>query len=114
MLSRIAESLYWIGRYNERADATARILDVHLAREQDEFGAELGYRGLLAAMGVEPPDHSLSAADVVAMLGYDSESSSSITAALRAVRENARGAREIISTELWESLNVTWHGLSEH
>lgn len=113
MLSRIAESLYWIGRYNERADATSRILDVHLQRDQDDFGAKLGYRGLLAAMGVDPPDRPLSAADVVDMLAYDSESPSSITAALQAVRENARGAREIISEELWESLNVMWHGLDE-
>lgn len=113
MLSRIAESLYWIGRYNERADATARVLDVHLQRDQDDLGRELGYAGLLAAMGVQPPEGPLTAADVVDVLAYDSESSSSITAALHAVRENARGAREIISAELWEALNVTFHGLAE-
>jgi uncharacterized alpha-E superfamily protein len=96
MLSRIAESLYWIGRYNERADATSRVLDVHLQRDQDDLGTELGYRGLLAAMGVDPPERHLSSADVVDMLGYDSDSPSSITTALEAVRENARGAREII------------------
>ena len=113
MLSRIAESLYWIGRYNERADATARVLDVHLQRDQDDLGREMGFGGLLAAMGVEPPPRHLTASDVVELLAYDPDSPSSITAALQSARENARGAREIVSAELWETLNVTWHGLGE-
>ncbi|WP_116947460.1 alpha-E domain-containing protein [Jiangella endophytica] len=115
MLSRIAESLYWIGRYLERADAKARVLDVHLTRIQDEPGTdqERQLRTLLAAMGVDPGDAAVTPTSVVGLLAFDQESPASITAALTAARENARGAREILSSELWEALNVTWHGLAE-
>ncbi|MBB5788645.1 alpha-E domain-containing protein [Jiangella mangrovi] len=115
MLSRIAESLYWIGRYLERADAKARVLDVHLTRIQDEPGTdqERQLRTLLGAMGVDHGDGAVTPSSVVDMLAFDATSPASITAALTAARENARGAREILSSELWEALNVTWHGLAE-
>lgn len=115
MLSRIAEALYWIGRYSERADATARILDVHLQRGLDEpdVGQASVMASLLASMGAQPPEGEATAADVLDLLAYDIESPHSIAAALRYARENARGAREIISAEVWEALNVTWHGIAE-
>ncbi|MCU1475418.1 MAG: hypothetical protein JWQ64_111 [Subtercola sp.] len=111
MLSRIAESLFWIGRYIERSDGTARILDVHLQLllEDPWIEENLACRSLLAVMGSEipPDDHELTRADVLAILAVDRTQPASIAYSLGAARENARRAREIVSTELWECLNTT-------
>ncbi len=114
MLSRIAESLFWIGRYVERADDTARILDAFLARvlEDPWVDEDAACRSLLAILGSAPPhDGRLATGDVLELLGFDADNPSSIAGALSAARENARGARETISSEMWECLNVTWHAL---
>jgi uncharacterized alpha-E superfamily protein len=115
VLSRLAESLYWIGRYVERADATARMLDVHVTRPQDEpgTGQERLLSGLLTVMGVDTVDSAVTVDTVVERLAFDHESPASITASVQAARENARGARENLSAEVWEALNVSWHGLAE-
>ncbi len=114
MLSRIAESLFWIGRYVERADDTARILDAFLARilEDPWVDEDAACRSLLAILGSAPPhDARLTTGDVLELLGFDLDNPSSIAGALSSARENARGARETISSEMWECLNVTWHSL---
>jgi uncharacterized alpha-E superfamily protein len=114
MLSRIAESLFWIGRYVERADDTARILDAFLARilEDPWVDEDAACRSLLAILGSAPPhDGRLATGDVLELLGFDADNPSSIAGALSAARENARGARETVSSEMWECLNVTWHAL---
>lgn len=110
MLSRIAESLFWIGRYIERSDGTARILDVHLQLllEDPWIEENLACRSLLSVMGSEvPEDRELSRADVLAILAVDRTHPASIAYSLGAARENARRAREIVSSELWECLNTT-------
>jgi uncharacterized alpha-E superfamily protein len=114
MLSRIAESLFWIGRYVERADDTARILDAFLARLLEDPWADedTQCRSLLAILGAQPPaDTRLTSGDALERLAFDTTDPSSIAGAVAAARENARGARETISSEMWESLNVTWHTL---
>ncbi|HEY5231426.1 MAG TPA: alpha-E domain-containing protein [Galbitalea sp.] len=111
MLSRIAESLFWIGRYIERSDGTARILDVHLQLllEDPWIEEDLACRSLLSVMGAEmpPEDAALTRADVLGILAVDRAQPASIAYSLNAARENARRAREVISTELWEVLNTT-------
>jgi len=110
MLSRIAESLFWIGRYIERADGTARILDVHLQLllEDPWIEENLACRSLLSVMGSEvPEDRDLLRADVLTILAVDRSEPASIAYSLGAARENARRAREIVSSELWECLNTT-------
>ena len=111
MLSRIAESLFWIGRYIERSDGTARILDVHLQLllEDPWIEEDVACRSLLSVMGAEmpPEDATLTRADVLAILAVDRTQPASIAYSLNAARENARRAREVISTELWEVLNTT-------
>ncbi|MCR2783394.1 MULTISPECIES: alpha-E domain-containing protein [unclassified Microbacterium] len=111
MLSRIAESLFWIGRYIERADGTARILDVHLQLllEDPWIDEDTACRSLLSVMGSTAPEHleRVERQDVLARLAVDRTNSSSIAYSLQAARENARRAREIVSTELWETLNTT-------
>ncbi len=111
LLSRIAESLFWIGRYIERSDGTARILDVHLQLllEDPWIDEETACRSLLAVMGSFPADdeEKIAREDVLARLAVDRSNPSSIVYCLGQARENARRAREIVSTELWECLNTT-------
>jgi uncharacterized alpha-E superfamily protein len=115
VLSRIAESLYWIGRYVERAEDTARLLDVHyhLLLEDLHADEQVVCRALLDAMGVDPeligpePD----AFTVTALLTQDPTFSGSITRSFAAGWENARGARDAVSSELWEELNSTYREL---
>jgi len=110
VLSRIAESLYWIGRYVERADDSSRILDVHLALLLDDPWAseDVVCASLLMAMGHEPVG-KVSADVVLDTLVWDRSSPASVVGSLGAARENARRSREVVSSELWESINVTWH-----
>jgi uncharacterized alpha-E superfamily protein len=124
VLSRIAESLFWIGRYVERADDTARILDVHTQRlvedpwidERRACANLLALMGSPTAVGVEGRGATEPEADtelVLNTLAFDRTSPSSIVGALSAARENARGAREVLSAEIWESLNVTHNALPQ-
>jgi uncharacterized alpha-E superfamily protein len=110
MLSRIAESLYWIGRYVERAEDTSRIVEVHLSRLLDDPWApeELVCASLLSAMGHDVTE-PVRSDDVLSRLVWDSATPASVLGSIAAARENARRSREIISSELWESINVTWH-----
>lgn len=110
MLSRIAESLFWIGRYIERSDGTARILDVHLQLllEDPWIEENLACRSLLSVMGTEVDDTAeVTRADVLTILAVDRNQPASIAYSLGAARENARRAREVVNTELWEVLNTT-------
>ncbi len=116
MLSRIAESLFWIGRYVERADDTARILDafVHRVLEDPWTDEDAECRTLLAILGVAPSSEAaLDTAAVMRELAYDDTTPSAIAGAIAAARHNARGARETVSSEVWECLNVTWRTLQE-
>jgi uncharacterized alpha-E superfamily protein len=115
VLSRIAESLFWIGRYVERADDTARILDVHTQRlvEDPWIDERRACANLLALMGSPVPETEADTERVLATLAFDRGSPSSIVGALSAARENARGAREVLSAEIWESLNVTHNALPQ-
>ena len=116
MLSRIAESLFWIGRYVERADDTARILDTHLQMLlEDPYLPEVeACRALLAVMGAEgEPDETPDRRVVLDRLAFDQENFSSIVGSLGAARENARRAREVVSVEMWECLNTTWIGVEQ-
>lgn len=114
-MSRIAESLFWIGRYVERADDTARLLDVHVQILLEDPWAEedLACRSLLSVMDrpAPPPEVQVGRRQVLEILAYDRVSPSSIAGSLTAARENARRAREIVSTELWECLNSAWNQL---
>lgn len=117
MLARNAEALYWIGRYVERADDTARILDVvvHQLLEDSSVDPDHASRTLLRVLGIELPDHELdvwSLTDLVAF-STNAQGGSSIVDAISAARENAKSAREVTSSETWECLNTTYHALAE-
>jgi uncharacterized alpha-E superfamily protein len=114
VLSRIAESLFWIGRYVERAEDTARILDVQtqLMVEDPTVDVSATCHSLLAIMGVPVSDDQyVDTALVLDRLAYNPASPVSIHATLGAARESARRARETLSTAMWEAMNTTWRSL---
>jgi uncharacterized alpha-E superfamily protein len=115
MLSRVAEALYWVGRYVERAEDTARLLDVHFHEVLEDPGVDEAdaCAVLLAAMGFADDiarRHQNSRA-LLELLGYDEATSTSIVGALVAAWQNARGSREALSAEIWECLNSTHNSL---
>src|SRR5258705_12852276 len=115
MLSRVASSLYWMSRYVERAENTARVLDVTwrmslLVKEpklQDqEWFAPLNITGKLFPF---PGRHSeVCAKEGLHFMALDPENPSSISPCARHARENARSVRGSITSEMWEVLNATW------
>jgi uncharacterized alpha-E superfamily protein len=119
VLSRIAESLYWMGRYLERADDTARILDVHLHRSLAESVDHEGGVRALAAMGLDagavlPEEDGGGPVDLwraTEVLAYDVTNPSSVAGSLELARDNARGLRETLAAEVWEAINRTHHEL---
>ena len=115
MLARNAESLYWIGRYVERADDTARILDVtvHQLLEDSSVDPDQASRTLLRVLGIDPPEKPLDVWSLTDIVAFSRGTQGSIVDAISAARENARGAREVTSTEIWECLNTTYNALAE-
>jgi uncharacterized alpha-E superfamily protein len=118
MLSRTAENLYWMGRYMERAENMARILDVsHRAALQrpGPAASEGDWEAVLDILGHGPKFAAkyptLSPAAVTAFFTLDADCPSSIYSSVLAARENARALRAAISNEMWEVLNTTWLGL---
>ncbi|MCB0942321.1 MAG: alpha-E domain-containing protein, partial [Mycobacterium sp.] len=98
MLARNAEALYWIGRYVERADDTARILDVtvHQLLEDSSVDPDQTSRVLLQVLGIEPPKHQLDLWSLTDLVAFSRglQGGCSIVDAISAARENARSARE--------------------
>jgi uncharacterized alpha-E superfamily protein len=117
MLARNAEALYWIGRYVERADDTARILDVtvHQLLENSSVDPDQASRVLLEVLGIAPPKSRLDMWALTDLVAFhrDLPGGCSIVDAVSAARENARSAREVISGDMWECLNTTYNALPE-
>ncbi|ABU59799.1 alpha-E domain-containing protein [Roseiflexus castenholzii] len=107
MLSRVADSLFWMARYLERAEHTARLLDVHLhsALDLTPAAAERRWRRLLAALHGPLAAQSVSPYAITQAYTFDTTTSDSIMACVTAARENARQVRERISSEMWEQVN---------
>jgi len=107
MLSRVADCLYWMSRYLERAEHTARVLDVqqYQGLDQRRATAERRWDRLLAALRAPAPAGELDAYGVTQWLVFDVDNSSSIVACIGDARDNARHVREQISSEMWEQLN---------
>lgn len=120
MLSRTAESLFWLARYTERAGNVARGLDVALRMAGMSAGlgpANAEWRALLIATGGEVgflKKHTEPTQDaMVDWLVHDAGNPSSIYAALEAARRNGRAVRTALTVDMWEALNDTWNGLRE-
>ncbi|MFZ4536412.1 alpha-E domain-containing protein [Propionivibrio sp.] len=121
MLSSTADHLFWMARYTERAENTARMLDVRIQyalMPQTALGAEQGWRALLRISELEAAFNAKHAAvtqkDVIDFMVRDPDNPSSIANCLTEARENARAVRCTLTTEVWETLNTTWIELGQH
>jgi uncharacterized alpha-E superfamily protein len=115
MLSRTADHLYWMARYMERAENTARMLDVNYQTSllpQSEDSAENAWRALLSISELtqefQKRYDKVTARNVIEFMVSDETNYSSIYSCLRAARENARAVRGALTTEVWETSNQTW------
>ncbi|MBK9181357.1 MAG: alpha-E domain-containing protein [Acidimicrobiales bacterium] len=118
MLARHAESLFWTGRYLERAEDTARMLDVtyHGLLESPPAQARGSWHDLLRVLSLDEAfDWDAHAADGAELAGaiseflvLDQENPGAIGNAVLRARENVRSVRELVSTELWEAINGFW------
>lgn len=115
MLSRTADHLFWMARYMERAENTARMLDVNYQTSllpQSADMSEQGWRGLLSISELTWPFSQkyaeVTARNVMDFMVRDETNPSSIFCCLRAARENARAVRGALTTEVWETQNQTW------
>lgn len=115
MLSRTADHLFWLARYMERAENTARMLDVNYQTSllpQSPEVAEQGWRALLSiselTQDYQDRYGEIDAKRVKDFIVRDERNPSSIISCLRAARENARAVRGALTTEAWETTNQTW------
>ena len=110
MLARVAENIYWLARYLERAENTARLINVNANLLLDlprEYG--LGWLPLIDITGsrelFDKRERRVEERDIVQFLIADLENPGSILASISSARENARTLRDILPNEAWEHLN---------
>lgn len=115
MLSRTADHLFWMSRYTERAENTARLLDVNWQMSllpQSRAIVDSSWRAMLAICELTDAfSRRYGAVEPRAVLEYmvrDAGNSSSIYSCLHSARENARAVRGSLTTEVWETVNTTW------
>src|SRR5262245_18881419 len=114
MLSRIADSLFWMSRYLERANCSSRLIGInliHLVEAEDALPEAVQWRPMLSITGNEEryaalrKDAEIAAEPVIQFLTREPANSSSILNCIRQARENARIVRDILSKEMWEVMN---------
>lgn len=109
MLARLAENLFWAGRYTERAEDTARMVDVtyHTLLESPEGEVAHAWHQLLDVLHLRAsyPGSLEDPEEVMRFLVLDPTNQGSITAAIAQARENVRSVRELVSSEMWEAVN---------
>lgn len=119
MLSRVANSIYWMSRYIERADNVARFVSVNLHLMLDsDVGQEQQWQPLVNTSG----DHkdfakrfpSPTQENVIFFLAFDEDNPNSILSCLKAARENARRVREIITSSMWQQINEYYLFVRDH
>jgi uncharacterized alpha-E superfamily protein len=118
MLSRVADSIYWMSRYIERAENVARFVDVNLNLMLDfPGGADHQWQPLVDITG-DTDDFAerygtATESSVIRFLTFDAKNPNSILSCVRAARENARSVREVISSSMWMHLNQSYLMLTE-
>jgi uncharacterized alpha-E superfamily protein len=115
MLSRTADHLFWMARYTERAENTARMLDVNYQTSllpQSAAVAQAGWEGIVSISELDESykawHTSVNATDVMAFMVKNESNTSSIVSCIKQARENARAVRGTLTTEVWETINQTW------
>ena len=109
MLSRVADNLYWMSRYLERAEHTARLLAVKLESllDQSKEDADTSWRRVATALSsdAQVPSSMTDAFEITHVMALDRFNTSSLISSLRFARDNARQVREHVSSEMWNHLN---------
>lgn len=118
MLSRVADSIYWLNRYVERAENIARFVDVNLNLLLDSpTGVAQQWKPLILTTGdlhlFQEHYGEPTAENVIRFLTFDRTYPNSIVSCLHSARENARSIREIISSEMWEQINAFYHFVND-
>jgi uncharacterized alpha-E superfamily protein len=119
MLSRIADSLFWMSRYMARAEDTARLLDVtfHMLLEQTQESYQLRWDAIITINGEQELFYKFydeaTPENVYEFLAFREDNPNSVVSCLFRVRENARAIRDRISRELWEDINSLYHRVNE-
>lgn len=115
MLSRTADNLFWLARYIERAENTARLVDVGLRMASLSVNGDAGaseWHSTIVAAGCEKSFYARhekpTAATAIAHLVRDPVNPSSIMSCLATVRHNARAVRTALTTDMWEAVNSAW------
>jgi uncharacterized alpha-E superfamily protein len=111
MLSRVADSLYWMSRYLERTEHATRLLDVNLNLMLDESSTSSDHRWLRLLQALGKPKRVKWDGNPYALayaMTFDTGHKSSVVSCIMAARENARHVREQISTEQWHQLNTLY------
>jgi uncharacterized alpha-E superfamily protein len=117
MLSRIADSIYWMSRYFGRAGGTARLMEInllYLLEAEDDHPEDDKWRPLLQIISAEEAftrlygDGPVTAGRMIQFMTSERSNSSSIRTSVRLARENARIVRDRISREMWECINEFW------
>jgi uncharacterized alpha-E superfamily protein len=117
MLSRVAESFFWLGRNVERAEAISRVIDVSYTRAMDQYGqrdarAEGLWRSVMHCAGfvrdAKIAKNGRAASDVFKHCAFDPENPNSIVSAVRFARTNALSLRSELTMEVWEVVNVIY------
>lgn len=111
MLSRVADSLYWMSRYFERADHCARVLDANynLMLNPSKASTEQRWHRITASLGLGANATEIDPPKAMMLLTSDANTRSSIVSCIATARENASQVREQISSEMWERLNQLYH-----
>ncbi len=120
MLSRTADSIYWMSRYMERADNVARFINVniHLLLDLGLGRGHSRWEPLIYALS----DQSLflkyynvaNEENVIHFLTFDERNPNSIVSCIKSSRDNAKSVREVISSEMWKSINEMYHMVQKH
>ncbi|HKK75684.1 MAG TPA: alpha-E domain-containing protein [Saprospiraceae bacterium] len=118
MLSRVANSLYWAGRYIERCDHTARFVNINYFSSLDTPNnmsekEKLVLESLLFLAGNDY-EGEITEKEVLHHIGFDKENPLSILSTARLARTNAHGTRHLISSETWEAINKFYHFVNNY
>ena len=114
MLARTADNLFWLARYVERAEFTARIIDItaRLAALPKAYGGGAEWESALSAVGsldrFKETYENADEASVIGFLIFDPANPSSIRSCIESARTNARGVRTALTADMWQSINSAW------
>src|ERR1700744_4759343 len=116
MLSRVADSLYWMSRYMERTDGILRMLKINYASSQDDF-QEFSWKPVLRIFTYlgegEASNITRDTRDVLQYMVTDRGNDNSVLNLVKRARENARSVQDHITKELWQCLNELYHTIRE-